>query len=228
MLLVPTTVLAQQHYLTFQSRLGAFPVNVKMLSRFCTEREQTDIIGGLANGKVDICIGTHRLLQKDVIFKNLGLLIIDEEQRFGVVHKEYFKKMRQEIDILTLTATPIPRTLHMSLSGIKDLSILETPPEDRLPIKTILTPYNFEMITEAILSEIRRGGQIFYVHNRIHDIYSVANKIRDILPNIRIEVAHGRMAEEDLERIMLNFISHKTDVLLTTTWHFTQLRRTHV
>jgi transcription-repair coupling factor (superfamily II helicase) len=216
-MLVPTTVLAQQHYLTFQERLGAFPVEVRVLSRFCSEKEQAEIVGGISSGAVDICIGTHRILQKDIHFKDLGLLIIDEEQRFGVVHKEYFKKMRQEIDILTLTATPIPRTLHMSLSGIRDLSTLETPPEDRLPIKTLITPFNIAVIRDAILNEVRRGGQIFYVHNRIHDIYSVANKLKDILPEIKVGVAHGRMAEDELEEIMLDFVEHKTDVLLTTT-----------
>jgi transcription-repair coupling factor (superfamily II helicase) len=216
-ILVPTTVLAQQHYLTFKERLGAFPVEVRVLSRFCSEKEQSDIIQGLAGGSIDICIGTHRLLQKDIMFKDLGLLVIDEEQRFGVAHKEYFKKMRREIDILTLTATPIPRTLHMALSGIKDLSTLETPPEDRLPIKTSISPYSTTIIKDAILNEIRRGGQIFYVHNRIYDIYSVANKLREIMPGVNIEVAHGRMAEEELEEIMLDFVEHKTDVLLTTT-----------
>jgi transcription-repair coupling factor (superfamily II helicase) len=216
-ILVPTTVLAQQHYLTFNERLSAFPVEVKVLSRFCSDREQSDIIGGLSGGNVDICIGTHRLLQKDIVFKDLGLLIIDEEQRFGVVHKEYFKKMRREIDILTLTATPIPRTLHMSLSGIKDLSTLETPPEERLPIKTSVVPYNMTIISEAILNEVRRGGQVFYVHNRIYDIFSVARKLIEILPGIRIGVAHGRMAEDELENIMLDFVEHKSDVLLTTT-----------
>jgi transcription-repair coupling factor (superfamily II helicase) len=216
-ILVPTTVLAQQHYLTFCERLSAFPVEVKVLSRFCSDREQSDIIGGLSSGNVDICIGTHRLLQKDILFKDLGLLIIDEEQRFGVVHKEYFKKMRREIDILTLTATPIPRTLHMSLSGIKDLSTLETPPEERLPIKTAVVHYNAAIIREAILNEVRRGGQVFYVHNRIYDIFSVARKLAEILPGIRIGVAHGRMAEEELEKIMLDFVEHKSDVLLTTT-----------
>ncbi len=215
-LLVPTTVLAQQHMGTFHERLQSFPIRVEVLSRFTPEKEQVSIIQGLADGTVDICIGTHRLLQKDVAFKDLGVLIIDEEQRFGVAHKEYFKKMRQEVDILTLSATPIPRTLHMSLAGIRDLSIMETPPENRLPINTYVGAYDDRLIREAILRELERNGQVFFIHNRIYNIQAVANKLSQLVPEARIAVAHGRMQEE-LEEVMADFAIHKSDVLLTTT-----------
>jgi transcription-repair coupling factor (superfamily II helicase) len=191
-LLVPTTVLAQQHFATFRERLQAFPVRVEMLSRFCTEREQADIIEGLAAGAVDICIGTHRLLQKDVVFKDLGLIIVDEEQRFGVIHKEHFKKLRRELDVLTLSATPIPRTLHMSLAGIRDMSTIETPPEERLPIKTYVGAYDERIVREAILRELERNGQVFFVHNRVHSIAMVASRLASLVPEGRISVAHGR------------------------------------
>ena len=216
-LLVPTTVLAQQHFVTFRERLQAFPVRVEMLSRFRTEKEQADIVKGLVAGTVDICIGTHRLLQKDIVFKDLGLLIIDEEQRFGVAHKEHFKKLRREIDVLTLSATPIPRTLHMSLAGIRDMSTIETPPEERLPIKTYVGAYEDRLIREAILREIERNGQVFFVHNRVHTIAMVASRLSSVVPEGRISVAHGRMPEEELEKVMADFINHKTDILVTTT-----------
>ncbi len=216
-LLVPTTVLAQQHFATFRERLQAFPVRVEMLSRFCSEKEQASIVEGLAAGVVDICIGTHRLLQKDVTFKDLGLIIIDEEQRFGVVHKEHFKKLRQEIDVLTLSATPIPRTLHMSLAGIRDMSTMETPPEERLPIKTYVGGYDDVLVREAILRELERNGQVFFVHNRVQSIALVASGLGNLVPEARVSIAHGRMPEEELERIMTEFVSHKSDVLVTTT-----------
>jgi len=216
-LLVPTTVLAQQHIITFRERLQAFPINVESLSRFCTEEEQLRILDGLADGKIDICIGTHRLIQKDVVFKDIGLLIIDEEQRFGVAHKEHFKKLRKEIDVLTLSATPIPRTLHMSLAGIRDLSIMETPPEDRLPINTYVGAYNEKLIREAILRELERNGQVFFVHNRVRNIESIANRINRLVPEAKIAVAHGQMREEGLDKIMQDFVNNKTDILLTTT-----------
>ena len=216
-LLVPTTVLAQQHFATFRERLQAFPVRVEMLSRFCTEREQADIIEGLATGVVDICIGTHRLLQKDVVFKDLGLIIIDEEQRFGVIHKEHFKKLRKEIDVLTLSATPIPRTLHMSLAGIRNMSTIETPPEERLPIKTYVGVYDERIVREAILRELERNGQVFFVHNRVHSIAMFASRLAGLVPEGRISVAHGRMPEEDLEKVMTDFVGHKSDILVTTT-----------
>ncbi|MBM3142412.1 MAG: transcription-repair coupling factor [Chloroflexi bacterium] len=216
-LLVPTTVLAQQHSTTFCERLQAFPIRVETLSRFCTEKEQASIIEGLAAGTVDICIGTHRLLQKDVVFKDLGLMIIDEEQRFGVIHKEHFKKLRREIDTLTLSATPIPRTLHMSLAGIRDMSTIETPPEERLPIKTYVGAYDERPIREAILRELERNGQVFFVHNRVHSIAMVANRLSSLVPEGRISIAHGQMPEEELERVMTDFVNHKSDILVTTT-----------
>jgi transcription-repair coupling factor (superfamily II helicase) len=216
-LLVPTTVLAQQHFTTFRDRLQSFPLRVEMLSRFCTEKEQASIIEGLAAGTVDICIGTHRLLQKDVVFKDLGLMIIDEEQRFGVIHKEHFKKLRREIDILTLSATPIPRTLHMSLAGIRDMSTIETPPEERLPIKTYVGAYDERVIREAILCELERNGQVFFVHNRVHSIAMVANKLSSLVPEGRICIAHGQMPEGELESVMTDFVNHRSDILVTTT-----------
>jgi transcription-repair coupling factor (superfamily II helicase) len=216
-LLVPTTVLAQQHFTTFCERLQAFPVRVEMLSRFCTEKEQANIIEGLAAGTVDICIGTHRLLQKDIVFKELGLMIIDEEQRFGVIHKEHFKKLRREIDTLTLSATPIPRTLHMSLAGIRDMSTIETPPEERLPIKTYVGAYDARAIREAIVRELERNGQVFFVHNRVHSIAMVANRLSSLVPEGRICIAHGQMPEEELEKVMTDFVNHRSDILVTTT-----------
>jgi len=216
-LLVPTTVLAQQHFATFRERLQAFPVRVEMLSRFCSEREQANIIEGIARGTVDICIGTHRLLQRDVMFKDLGLIIIDEEQRFGVAHKEHFKKLRQGIDVLTLSATPIPRTLHMSLAGIRDISTMETPPEERLPIKTYVGTYDDRLVRESILRELERNGQVFFVHNRVQSIASVASRLGSLVPEARISIAHGQMPEGELEKIMAEFTSRKSDVLVTTT-----------
>ncbi len=216
-LLVPTTVLAQQHFITFRERLQAFPVRVEMLSRFRTEKEQAETIDDLFSGSVDICIGTHRLLQKDIMFKDLGLVIIDEEQRFGVAHKEHFKKLRREVDVLTLSATPIPRTLHMSLAGIRDMSTIETPPEERLPIKTYVGAYDDGMIREAVLREVERNGQVFFVHNRVHSISMVAGRLNRLVPEARVSVAHGQMPEDELEKVMGEFISHKSDILVTTT-----------
>ncbi|HEX77097.1 MAG TPA: transcription-repair coupling factor [Dehalococcoidia bacterium] len=215
--LVPTTVLAQQHYNTFRQRLAAFPVRVEMLSRFRSEREQQQVVEGLANGSVDICIGTHRLLQKDVAFKELGLVIIDEEQRFGVAHKERLKQMRREVDVLTLSATPIPRTLHMSLAGVRDMSVMETPPEERLPVKTYVAEYQPSLVRQAILRELERGGQVFFVHNRVHSIGRVARELAELVPEASILVAHGQMPEEELERVMLDFSQRRGDVLVATT-----------
>ncbi len=215
--LVPTTVLAQQHFATFSQRLDAFPIRIEVLSRFRTAKEQQAILEGLADGRVDICIGTHRLLQKDVVFKDLGLLIIDEEQRFGVAHKEHFKKMRQEVDVLTLSATPIPRTLHMSLVGVRDMSTMETPPEERLPIKTYVAEFNERLIREAILRELERNGQVFFVHNRVQSIAIVANKLQSLVPEAKIVIAHGQMPEAELERVMADFAQGKSDVLVCTT-----------
>jgi len=216
-ILVPTTVLAQQHYATFRERVGAFPVRIEVLSRFRSEKEQRAVLQGLKDGSVDICIGTHRLIQKDVVFKDLGLLIIDEEQRFGVAHKEHLKNLRKEVDVLTLTATPIPRTLHMSLVGVRDLSTMETPPEERLPIKTFVTGYDDRLVREAILRELDRGGQVFFVHNRVYNIAQVANKLMDLVPEAEVAVAHGQMDEQQLERVMMDFVDGKTDVLVCTT-----------
>ncbi|MBV9583085.1 MAG: transcription-repair coupling factor, partial [Chloroflexi bacterium] len=215
--LVPTTVLAQQHFNTFRDRLGAFPVKVEMLSRFRTDKEQREILAGLASGNVDICIGTHRLVQRDVEFKNLGLVVIDEEQRFGVAHKERLKQLRREVDVLTLTATPIPRTLHMGLVGVRDMSVLETAPEARLPVRTYVTEYDDGLVQEAILREIDRGGQVYFVNNRVQGIETIANRLRRLVPEAQIAVAHGQMPEDQLEKTMLAFAEGEFDVLVCTT-----------
>ncbi len=212
--LAPTTVLAEQHFTTFSQRLKSFPVKIDVLSRFLTPKEQQTIVDEIASGSVDICIGTHRLLQKDVMFKNLGLLIIDEEQRFGVGHKEYLKQMRKEVDVLALSATPIPRTLHMSLVGVRDMSVMETPPEERLPIKTYVAEYNDHLVRESILRELERGGQIFFMHNRVRSISLIAERLQKLVPEARISVGHGQMAEGALERVMADFIQDKSDVLV--------------
>jgi transcription-repair coupling factor (superfamily II helicase) len=214
--LVPTTVLAQQHYQTFVERLKPYPVFVEMLSRFRSKKEQKQILDGMRNGKVDIVIGTHRLLQNDVGFKNLGLLIIDEEQRFGVSHKERLKKMRTEVDVLTLTATPIPRTLHMSLTGVRDMSTIDTPPEERLPIKTSIAEYDETLIRTAVLRELDRGGQVYFVHNRVMGIEQMAQRVAKIVPEATIAVAHGQMPERHLEQVMMDFMEGKSDVLVCT------------
>ncbi len=216
-ILVPTTILALQHFNTFKERLKAFPVRVELLSRFRSEKEQKQILEDLAFGKVDIVIGTHRLLQKDVVFLNLGLLVVDEEQRFGVVHKERLKQLRSEIDVLTMTATPIPRTLHMSLVNLRDMSVIETPPQERLPIRTTIREYDESLIREAILREIDRGGQIFFVHNRVQGIQVIAQKLQRLVPEARFVVGHGQMAEDQLERVMMDFSSGEFDVLISTT-----------
>ncbi len=215
--LVPTTILAQQHFSTFSQRLSAFPVKVEMLSRFRSAAEQKAVIEKLADGTVDICIGTHRLLQKDVIFKNLGLLVIDEEQRFGVSHKEHFKKMRREVDVLALSATPIPRTLHMSLAGVRDMSVMETPPNERLPVKTYVSRYQDRLVKEAVSREVERGGQVFFVHNRVRSIEYTAANLRKLLPEAEIAVAHGQMKEDELEEVMTRFTSGEIDVLVCST-----------
>ncbi len=215
--LVPTTVLAQQHYNTFKERLAPFPMNVEMLSRFRSDKEQKDIVERIKTGVVDIVIGTHRLLSDDVEFKDLGLLIIDEEQRFGVVHKERLKQLRQQVDVLTLTATPIPRTLYLSLSGARDMSTIDTPPEDRLPIRTYVAEYDERLVREAILREMDRGGQVFFVHNRVRGINIVADQLRKLVPEAGVAVGHGQMAEDQLEQVMLEFASGRYDVLVCTT-----------
>ncbi|MBI1886255.1 MAG: transcription-repair coupling factor, partial [Chloroflexi bacterium] len=215
--LVPTTVLAQQHFNTFSERLAAFPVRVEMLSRFRTAQEQRRIVEDLALGSVDIVIGTHRLLQKDVQFKDLGLVIIDEEQRFGVAHKEHLKQLRKEIDVLTLSATPIPRTLYMALGGIRDMSAMETPPEERLPIKTYVSEFDERLVREAIVRELERGGQVYFVHNRVYNIEYIARKVQDTVPEAIVGIGHGQMDERELERAMLEFVQGRIDVLVCTT-----------
>ena len=214
--LVPTTILAQQHYHTFRERLTAFPVEVEMLSRFRTPQQQRDILNRLDQGIIDIIIGTHRLIQGDVKFKDLGLLIIDEEQRFGVTHKETLKRLRTEVDVLTLTATPIPRTLYMALTGVRDISTINTPPEERLPIVTHVGPYSQRLVRQAILRELERGGQVFFVHNRVQTINAMRAHLEKLVPEARISVAHGQMPEEDLSRRMDEFTSNEIDILLTT------------
>ncbi len=215
--LVPTTVLAQQHYVTFSQRLAAYPVDIEVLSRFRTDGEQHDIIEGLAEGRIDVCIGTHRLIQSDVRFKDLGLVVVDEEQRFGVSHKERLKQMRHEVDVLTLTATPIPRTLHLSLAGVRDMSTIETPPEERLPIKTYVSEFSDELVTEAIRRELDRQGQVYFLHNRVYNIDYMANYISRLVPEAKVGVAHGQMPEHELEEAMLAFAAGDTDVLTCTT-----------
>jgi transcription-repair coupling factor (superfamily II helicase) len=216
-ILVPTTVLAQQHYETFLQRLAAFPVEVEMLSRFRTPREQTSILHRLSKGEIDIVIGTHRLISSDVQFKDLGLVIIDEEQRFGVTHKEHLKRLRTEVDVLTLTATPIPRTLYMALTGVRDISNLNTPPEERLPIVTHVGPYSPKLVRQAILRELERGGQIFFVHNRVDTIDAMKMHLSQLVPEARVDVGHGQMPENELASVMHRFNAGETDVLLSTT-----------
>ena len=216
-ILVPTTVLALQHYESFVARFSNTPVNIGLLSRFQTPKQIKETLKKLKAGELDIAIGTHRLLSKDVVFKNLGLLVVDEEQRFGVKHKETIRKLRTTVDTLILTATPIPRTLHMSLVGIRDISIINTAPIDRRAIRTRLMKLNDYVIQEAVNREIRRNGQVFFIHNRVDSIYQVGQYLARILPTVKIAVAHGQMAERDLEKVMLDFINHEYDVLLATT-----------
>src|SRR5262249_42445614 len=212
--LVPTTVLAQQHYNTFRQRFQGYPVRVEMLSRFLTGAESRAVVKGVTSGEVDVVVGTHRLLQKDISFKNLGLLVVDEEHRFGVAHKERIKQMRTLVDVLTLTATPIPRTLQMSLLGIRDLSVIETPPIDRLAIRTYVTRYDEGIIREAIMRELARGGQVFFVYNRVETIEIRARRLRELIPEAHVAVAHGQMHEHDLERGMSDFFARRTNVLV--------------
>ena len=215
--LVPTTVLAQQHFDTFRKRMAPFPIEIEMISRFRSPREQKGILDRLARGTIDIIVGTHRLLSRDVLFKDLGMVVVDEEQRFGVRHKERLKALRNEVDVLTLTATPIPRTLHMALAGMRDLSVVDTPPEDRVPIKTYVVPYDDNLVRDALLREIGRGGQVFFVHNRVQSIYSVAARLEQLVPGARFLVGHGQMEERDLERVMFQFFAGEADVLVCTT-----------
>lgn len=216
-LLAPTTVLVQQHYQVFQERLAPYPVTVEVLSRFRTEEEQRRTLAGLKSGAVDIVIGTHRLLQRDVRFKRLGLLIVDEEHRFGVLQKERLKRLRTSVDVLSLSATPIPRTMHMALAGIRDMSVVQTPPEDRQPVKTYVTADDDELVREVILRELARGGQVYYVHNRVRTIQRAAERVRRLVPQARVVVGHGQMEEEELARVMVDFAAGRHDVLVCTT-----------
>jgi transcription-repair coupling factor (superfamily II helicase) len=215
--LVPTTVLAAQHFETFRSRFAAFPLKVALLSRFVSKSDQEKTVAGLTDGSVDLVIGTHRLLSRDVRFKDLGLVVVDEEQRFGVAAKERLKQLRREVDVLTLSATPIPRTLNLALAGVRDMSVIETPPEDRLPIQTRVAEASAGLVRDAILRELDRGGQVFYVHNRVETIEAQAEQLRKLLPDARIVVGHGQMAEGHLESVMLTFAGGEADVLVCTT-----------
>ncbi|MBL8152050.1 MAG: transcription-repair coupling factor, partial [Blastocatellia bacterium] len=215
--LTPTTVLAYQHFKTFQQRFASFPVTIDLLSRFRSTKEQKETIEKTEIGKIDILIGTHRILSKDVRFKDLGLLIVDEEQRFGVAHKERLKQMRKRVDVLTMSATPIPRTLNMSLIGLRDMSVIETPPSDRLAVQTHVVQFNEAVIKAAIEMELQRGGQVFFVHNRVESIYTMAEMLRRFVPGLKIGVAHGQLNEQDLEEVMMQFMKHETDILVTTT-----------
>ena len=216
-ILVPTTVLAQQHFTTFTERLAPYPVRVEMLSRFRSPSDQKAVVAGLASGEVDICIGTHRILQRDVAVKDLGLAVIDEEHKFGVTHKERLKQLRTQVDVLTLSATPIPRTLHMALAGVRDMSTIDTPPEERLPIKTYVSEENNDLVREAILRELDRGGQVFYLHNRVRTIERVAAHVQRLVPEARIGIGHGQMPEDELEHVMSDFSEREFDVLVCTT-----------
>ncbi|MBI4421203.1 MAG: DEAD/DEAH box helicase, partial [Gemmatimonadetes bacterium] len=214
--LVPTTILAEQHGRTFSERLADFPVRVAVLSRFRTPREQREVLRQLKQGSVDLVIGTHRLLSRDVAFHDLGLVVVDEEHRFGVRHKERLKAFRLEIDVLTLTATPIPRTLHLALSGLRDLTLIETPPRDRSPVLTFVEPWDDELLEEAMARELDRGGQVFFVHNRIETIDSIAERVRRLASRARVGVAHGQMRERDLDQVMRRFVGGEVDVLVST------------
>jgi len=214
--LVPTTILAQQHGTTFQERLADFPVSVEVLSRFRTAAEQKDVLARAAAGTVDIVIGTHRLLSKDVRFAALGLVVIDEEHRFGVKQKEKLRQLTRQVDVLALTATPIPRTLNLSLAGARDMSVIETPPRDRLPVHTEVVEWDEELIHDAVLREVDRGGQVFFVHNRVETIHNLALRLEKLLPQVRLSVAHGQMPERQLERVMVDFLERRSDVLVST------------
>jgi transcription-repair coupling factor (superfamily II helicase) len=215
--LAPTTVLVFQHYETFKRRFAQFPIRVEMISRFRGPKEQKEIVQKIEDGKVDIIVGTHRLLSKDIGFSDLGLVIVDEEQRFGVAHKERLKQMRKEVDVLTMSATPIPRTMHMAMVGLRDMSVIETPPKDRMAIQTVVAPWDEKVLRNAIEHELDRGGQIYFIHNRVESIYEIAAKIQELAPKARIMVGHGQMTERELEKVMLGFMRHEADILVATT-----------
>jgi transcription-repair coupling factor (superfamily II helicase) len=215
--LAPTTVLAFQHFETFKQRFAAFPVTIDMVSRFRSPKQQKEILQRVETGKVDVLIGTHRLLSKDVKFTDLGLLIVDEEQRFGVRHKERLKQMRKEVDVLTMSATPIPRTLHMSMVGLRDMSLIETPPKDRIAIQTVVASWDEKLVRSAIEQELDRGGQVYFVHNRVDTIWEMAGRLQELAPRARVLVGHGQMSEGELEKVMLKFMHHEADILVSTT-----------
>ncbi len=216
-ILTPTTVLCFQHFETFKRRFAQFPIHIDMISRFRTPKEQKETLERVEAGKVDILIGTHRVLSKDIKFQDLGLLVVDEEQRFGVRHKERLKQMRKEIDVLAMSATPIPRTLHMSLVGLRDMSVIETPPKDRMAIQTVVAKFDEKLVRSAIELELERGGQIYFVHNRVESIFEIAARIQELVPAARVAVGHGQMSEGELEKVMLAFMQHEFDVLVATT-----------
>ncbi len=215
--LTPTTVLAFQHWKTFRERFASFPVTIEMVSRFRTPKEQKETLAKLERGEVDILVGTHRLLSKDVTFRDLGLVIIDEEQRFGVTHKEKLKQLRRKVDVLTLSATPIPRTLNLSLAGVRDMSVIETPPRDRLAIHTVVAQFAEPVVKGAIELEMARGGQVFFVHNRVESIFTMADLLQRLVPGARIGVGHGQMGDKELEEVMMKFVQHDLDILVCTT-----------
>jgi transcription-repair coupling factor (superfamily II helicase) len=215
--LAPTTVLVFQHFETFKRRFAAFPIRIEMLSRFRNAKEQKEIVSKIENGQVDIVIGTHRLLSKDVKFSDLGLVVVDEEQRFGVAHKERLKQLRKEVDVLTMSATPIPRTMHMAMVGLRDMSVIETPPKDRMAINTVVAPWDEKVLRSAIEHEMERGGQIYFIHNRVESIYEIAAKLQELVPKARILVGHGQMTERELEKVMLAFMRYEADILVSTT-----------
>ena len=214
--MVPTTILAQQHYDTMKNRFEGFPIEIAMMSRFRTPKQLKETEASLKNGKIDDVVGTHRLLSKDVQFNDLGLLVIDEEQRFGVKHKERLKQLKSNIDVLTLTATPIPRTLHMSMMGVRDLSVIETPPADRYPIQTYVMEQNQAAIRDGMLRELQRGGQVYYLHNRVNDIERTVAELQELVPEARIGYIHGKMTEAQLEGVLYDFVQGEDDVLVTT------------
>lgn len=216
-ILVPTTVLAQQHYYNFLERFAEYPFIIETLSRFKTKGEQAMIVERMNEGKVDIVIGTHRLLQSDVKFKNLGLVVVDEEQRFGVVHKEKLKNLRTTVDVLTMTATPIPRTLYFSMSGMRDLSTIMSAPVQRLPVHTVVSQYDDSIVAAAITRELQRGGQVYYLHNRVGSIDETAERLKALVPQAKFGIGHGQMNETELEDVMSSFIEGRTDVLVCTT-----------
>ncbi len=215
--LTPTTVLTFQHYENFKRRFAAFPITIDMMSRFRTAKQLKETGEKLEQGKVDIVIGTHRLLSKDVKFQDLGLVIVDEEQRFGVRHKERLKQLRKEVDVLTMSATPIPRTLHMSMVGLRDMSVIETPPKDRMAIQTVVAGYDEKLVQAALEHELERGGQAYFVYNRVESIYEIATKLQELVPRARILVGHGQMSEGELEKVMYAFVRHEADILVATT-----------